>query len=414
MKNLKVSLLFTILVFVLSMFLSCDNSVSSSNSYTNDRVYKAVDSVRLALEQKLAKVIPSLSVLVQTPKEIIFVSSVHQNFTPLTMNTYFRFASNTKNFTSTAVLNMYEDGWLDIHAKIIDTIPGSQITYVPSSSEWDIPYKNQITIEQLLQHSAGVYDLSNDTVPGCNNMTYVEYMEKLDPSHQFSSTELVNQLTIHNLFYFVPGANHHYSNTGYTILSEIIARVYSFRKGQTKLYSDYLYDYITGISTPVPVNVKFPHLASDVQMPSPYTSSITYYPGGDSTISNDLNMSAHVAEGNGLGTMAHLNTYIRSLMKGANVLNPSTVELMKTDLSPGSTVYGLGCSYFPNLGYGHNGATHGYLSLMVYDPSIDVSLIVLLPVWDLSNGMISFMECFNALSSAGYAARTALGYPGKP
>jgi len=414
MKNLKVFLCFTILVLLLPLFFSCDNSVSTTNYYTNEKVYKAVDSVRSALEQKISKTIPSLSVLIQTPTEMIFVSSVPQNYTPLTKDTYFRFASNSKNFTSTAVLNMYEDGWLDIHAKIIDTIPGSNLPYVPTGSEWDIPYKEQITIEQLLQHSAGVYDLGNDTVPGCNNMSYVEFMEQQDPNHQFSSTELVNQLTIHNLYYFVPGANHHYSNTGFTILSEIIARVYSFRKGQVKLYSDYLYDYVTGSSTTVPVTVKFPHLASDKQMPSPYTSSITYNFGGGSTITTDANMSAYVAEGNGLGTMADLNTYIRSLMKGANVLNSSTVSLMKTDLSPGSTVYGLGCSYFTNLGYGHNGATHGYLSLMVYDPSIDVSLIVLLPVWDLSNGMTSFMECFNAVSNAGYAARTALGYSGKP
>jgi len=413
MKNFTIYLRLAVIILVIPLLISCENTASSDTG-TNEKVLKAVDSVRLALEQKIAKTVPSLNVLIQTPTEIIFVSSVPENSTPLTKDTYFRFASNTKNFTSTAVLNMYEDGWLDIHAKITDTIPGSNLTYVPSGSEWNIPYKNQITIEQLLQHSAGVYDLGNDTVPGCGSMSYVEYMEQQDPNHQFSSTELVNQLTINNLYYFIPGANHHYSNTGFTILSEIIARVYSFRRGQTKLYSDYLYDYITGSSTPVPVTVKFPYLASDKQMPSPNTSSIKYYPGGISTTITDANMSAYVAEGNGLGTFADLNTYIRSLMKGANVLNASTVNLMKTDISPGSTVYGLGCSYFANLGYGHNGATHGYLSLMVYDPTIDVSLIVLLPVWDLTNGMTSFMECFNAVSGAGYAARTALGYSGKP
>jgi D-alanyl-D-alanine carboxypeptidase len=99
----------------------------------------------------------------KSPKEKIFVSSVDSGNTELTADTYFRFASNTKNFTATAILNMYEDGWLDYKAKIKDTIPGSKMTYVPATVEWNIPFKNEITIEQLLQHSAGVFDVDNDS-----------------------------------------------------------------------------------------------------------------------------------------------------------------------------------------------------------------------------------------------------------
>jgi len=37
-------------------------------------------------------------------------------------------------FNSTAILNMFEDGWLDIYDNIIDTIPGFEIPYVPDTA----------------------------------------------------------------------------------------------------------------------------------------------------------------------------------------------------------------------------------------------------------------------------------------
>jgi len=122
---------------------------------------------------------------------------------------------------------MFEDGWLDIYDTIIDTIPGFDIPYVPDTANWEIPYKDEITIEQLLQHSAGVYDVDNDEVPNCGGASFVEYTFILDPTHQFTIDELVEQVTINNLSYFAPGTDYHYSNTGYSILAEIIARVYS-------------------------------------------------------------------------------------------------------------------------------------------------------------------------------------------
>lgn len=409
LKVVSYSFFFTVLFFI----SSCGNSVSINDSKTQ-KVAKAVDSVRISLQNSLGKSVPSMNILIHTPSDIIFYSSASLQANTVTKDTYFRFASNTKNFTAVSILNMMEDGWLNIYAYITDTIPGTNITYVPSTPEWNFPNKSQITIENLLQHSAGVYDLGNDTVPGCGGTSYVDYMETLEPNHQFSSSELVNQLTINNLYYFTPGTNYHYSNTGYTILSEIIARVYSAKSGQTKLYSDYLYDYIVGGSSPVKLNLTFPHLASDKTLPSPHVSGTGYGPGGIILTYDDANMSAYVAEGNGIGTLSSLDTYIRSLMKGANVLTAPTLELMKNSISPGSTTYGLGCTHIINLGYGHTGATHGYLSIMFYDPQSDVSVTGFTPMIDFSNGIISVSANLNGLINAGYAARAALGFSGKP
>lgn len=141
--------------------------VSVSN---HARVRLAVNQVRLKPAAKLGKKVPSLNLILQTPAETIFVSGSGTPAEAITENTYFRFASNTKNFTAAAILKMHQDGWLNIADRIVGIMPGSQTAYVPRTSHWDVPYKNKITIEQLLRHGAGVYDVDNDKVPGCDGM----------------------------------------------------------------------------------------------------------------------------------------------------------------------------------------------------------------------------------------------------
>ena len=389
-----------------------DTPVSNEPTAKYKKVFRVVDSVRQALQTTSGKVIPSLNVLINTPTETIFVSSVPQNGVPLTRDTYFRFASNTKNMTAAAILNMQEDGWLDISDKLTDTIPGSDIPYVPATTAWNIPYKTQITIEQLLQHSAGVYDLVNDTVPGCGGKSYTDYIQDLDPNHQFTAGEFANQLRINHLSNFPPGTNWSYSNTGYALLAEVVARVYTVNKGVAKVYADYMNDYLVGAAAPVPLGIRFPYLATDQQLPSPFINSTAYQENGETITYSNCNLSANVSEGNGYGTMSMLNHYVRSLMTGSNILTPASVTLMQTDLSPGSATYALGCAYQKNLGYGHTGSTHGYMSVMFYDPLTGISVIGMLPVWDLSSGMVSYGHANTEMIRACYLARMVLGYPG--
>lgn len=359
-------------------------------------------NVRTEYEKLIKRTIPSLNILIQTPDDFIFVSSGSET---IAKDTYFRFASNTKNLTSASVLKMQEDGWLNIKSKITDIIPGSSIPFVSDTPEFDIPYKNEITIEQLLQHSAGVYDVDNDSGPGFNGLSYVDYMMYKDPFFQYQLSELVSQDALNKLSFFPPTKGYHYSNTGYTLLAIIIERVYSFKSGTEKKYADYINDYITGGNAPVPLNISFPYLASDVKLPSPFVKG-TILTKDSVTIYSDVNISAHVGEGNGIGTMADLNKYIRTLMKGENVLNKNSVELMKNSVSDSNKTYALGCLYIKDLGYGHNGCIKGYLSYMMYDPETDVSVIIMMPENDYSNmkDEQSLINGLKTLVNTGFAA----------
>ncbi|RMZ61160.1 class A beta-lactamase-related serine hydrolase [Chryseobacterium nematophagum] len=400
------------LIPLLFGILGCSNDENNKNYQAElDGVVK---NIHANLQNSLQTDIPSLSVYVVSTKGTYFSTIKGTNGTTVTPNTYFRFASNTKSFTSTAILKMMQDGWLNLDDKITANIPGTDIPYTPNIAEWNFPFKNQITIRQLLQHNAGVYDVTNDNSQyHINGETYGDYMLNNYPDHQFATTEYIKVLTEHNLTYGAPNTVYHYSNTGYSILGEIIARIYSQKANTPKTYGNYMYDHIVGPSSKVPIGIRFPELASDKQLLTPYVKGLIK---NDNTMEvTDLkNASPHIAEGNGVGTMLMLSSYIRSVMKGKNVLYPSSAELMRKSRGLATTVenrnYSLGCFYLPGVGYGHNGATEGYLSIMLYDPDTDFSVIVLLPFWDLSNNAQKFPQCINALNMTALEAKKTLGY----
>ncbi len=413
-NNRLLALLLPLLLTVLTL-AGCGGGDSGTSYASNPELDRAVASLRSVLENATGKTVPSLSVLIQTPEDAFFSSTSAAGERRVTPYTYFRFASTTKNFTATAILKMHQDGWLNYTDRIVNLITGSSVPYVPTTPAWNIPYKDRITIRQLLQHNAGIYDVDNNPVPGSEGLTYVEYKLTLNPDHQFSSSELVEQVAIHNLTFFPPGSvNYRYSDTGYTILSEIISRVYSHHSGTAKTYRDYLRDHVTGPFAPVPVSVDFPNSAGDKRLPDPHVLGLAYGPDDLSLRYGDINVSAHVAEGNGYGTMDALNRYVRTLMTGQNVLSAESVRTMLTDGNPGRPMYALGTLHVDNLGYGHAGAMYGYNTRMDYDPDFGVSVIVMMPLSDWSDGMHSALLGANALKCAGWAAREILGYPGRP
>ncbi|KPH11327.1 serine hydrolase [Chryseobacterium sp. ERMR1:04] len=404
MKKLK---LLSLSLFLPFIFGCSDNETEKDYQVEVDA---AVKNIHANLQRDLNTDVPSLSVYVVSPKGTYFGTVKGTNGSAVTPNTYFRFASNTKNFTSTAILKMMQDGWLKLDDKITANIPGTTVPYTPDVTDWDFPNKNQITIRQILQHNAGIYDVTNDDSQyNINGETYGDYMLQNFPDHQFTTSEYVKVLKDHNLTYGAPNAVYHYSNTGYSILSEIIARIYSEKAGATKTYGNYMYDQIVGPGSKRPLGIKFPELATDKQLPSPYVKGFIKYTSHNE-ITDQKNASAHIGEGNGVGTMVMLTDYIRSIMKGQNVLYASSAELMRTSKGPATTSgYALGCANFAGIGYGHNGATEGYLSLMTYDPATDVSVIVLLPYWDLSS-TANFTKCLNTLNVTGLEIKKVLGY----
>jgi len=346
-----------------------------------------------------------LAVFITSPKGNYFASEAING--PSSYQIHFRAASNTKTFTAASIMLLHQQGLLNIDDLIVADIPGKGIPYVPDTKEYAIPYKEMITIRQLLRHQAGVFDLGNDDVPeSCQEpyagKNYEDYIRKDlgQDNHQFTFDELVGVVATCSLSYWPPGEGFHYSNTGYSILGKIIERVSGVS------YSDFVMENLV-----LPNNMNatsFPYLATDKKLPEPYAKGYLYDEGVLSEVTED-NMSASVAEGNVVSTPADLEMWVRSLMNGRAGVNKDLVDMMKCQPEEGtSSCYGMGILFFEGLGYGHNGGTQGYISLMLYDPNDDIALVVFFGVSNSDH----VEEQFHFINEVGSEARKVLGYKG--
>lgn len=326
-------------------------------------------------------------------------------------NIHFRAASNTKTITSAAILLLYERGKLNLTDCLTDTIPGTTMTYLPRTQGYDIAYNDKITILDLLRHRAGVFDVSNDDIPDTipadvpyKGKNYLGYVMGSDSLHTFTFDELIGVNAATGLSYFAPGTGYHYSNTGYSILGKIIERVSQVS------YQKYVTDNI--LTAMGMYNSSMPVLGTDRMMPQPFVPGYVMYEGKIKDVSAS-NISANVAEGTLITTPVELASFLRRLLKGEGPLSHHTINGIMMNYVPTSNVgvggYGCGLSYTNNLGYGHTGAHEGYLSLMVYDPDNDISIVLFTNVWNLNDGMESLIDQLNnMLESTAYKAKTIL------
>lgn len=127
---------------------------------------------------------------------------------PNTLDTAYRIASLTKQFTATLVMQLVEQGKLRLDDKIGLYVPG----LLPEIG-------NVVTIHQLLNHTSGIVDYAN--YPGF-------WSGRLG-----NSVPRADLLAIMNgPLEFTPGTVGHYNSSGYTLLGYAIEKVTGKRFGQ--------------------------------------------------------------------------------------------------------------------------------------------------------------------------------------
>ena len=355
-------------------------------------------------EYKRAHALPGggMAVYVESPSGNYFASSGMS--AGIDQNTRFRIGSNTKTFTAAAIMLLNQRGNLNIDDTIVSAIPGQAVPYVPATAQYNIPYKASITIRQLLSHTAGVFDISNQQVPSTcpapyAGQDYISYVQATDPNHQFSADELVGVIATCQISNFAPDGGYKYSNAGYWLLSVIIERV----SGMT--YDQFLVNNLlapNGLSS-----TTVPMLGTDQTIPAPFNPGYVY----DGSVMTDVtqaNFSNAVGSGNILSTPADIARWVKRLITGEAGLNAVSVQAMKTATpQSGTSNYGLGIFYTAGLGYGHNGAVSGYLSQMLYDPDSAVTTIVYFNVWDVPH---LAPDQFALNVKAARDAKAAIGY----
>ena len=294
-------------------------------------------------------------------------------------NTHYRIASVTKTFTSAAIMLLDQQGKLRIDDPVTALIPGTSMPYLPDSPDYNIPHKAQITIRQLLSHRAGVFDVTNDSIPAGLSVPYFMEPGIAEALHQYTFDELVGVVATTRQSYWVPNGGFHYSNTGYSCLAKIVERVSG--KSYDRFLADNFFAPMGLRSTSAPWN------SNDISIPSPFLKGYSRQKASEAFIEKTRdNMSLQVGEGNVISTPADAARWMRMILSGQGPLSKAQIARM-TMIPAGneSAKYALGFISSSAIGIGHNGAHVGYLNLVVYNPVDDVAAVVVFNYTDLSD-----------------------------
>jgi CubicO group peptidase (beta-lactamase class C family) len=193
------------LLFVFLVAITLQAAGPSPDNTLADRI----DSIFSGLIQPSD---PGLAVLIKKDGKILFergygVRDLRSN-AKIDSRANFRLASFTKQFTAMAIMLLVHDGNLRYDEHLTDVFP-------------DFPaYGKAITIRNLLNHTSGLPD-------------YEELMDaqekkggpKWSPEHQIHDEEVLVLLEAQTAGRFAPGTRWEYSNSGYVVLSLIVAKV---------------------------------------------------------------------------------------------------------------------------------------------------------------------------------------------
>jgi CubicO group peptidase (beta-lactamase class C family) len=121
---------------------------------------------------------------------------------PVTPQTIYHVASVSKQFTAMALVLLEQEGKLSLEDEVHKYLP-------------ELPdYKHPITLRQLLQHTSGIRD---------QWQTLALAGWRLDDV--ITQKQILRLLFHQKELNFVPGTRHLYSNGGYTLAAEVVARV---------------------------------------------------------------------------------------------------------------------------------------------------------------------------------------------
>lgn len=267
---------------------------------------------------------------------------------PITTDDHVRIASITKTFTGTVVLQLVEEGKLSLDDTLAPFMSG-------------IADGEQITIRQLLNMTAGVFDYTTDPVFA---PTY-----QADPAIAFSHEQALALMRQHPAD-FAPGTQVHYSNSNTYLLGLIIEHVTGQSAGEA------ITERIIG-----PLGLTGTSFPSTPELPTPFAHGYEADAPGDPL--RDVtrsNPAVPWTAGAMISTLADLRTWAGALANGT-LLSPALQrERLAGNPMPGARPgvalrYGLGVITLNGL-IGHSGGIAGYGLWMLHDPDTDATLVI--------------------------------------
>ena len=285
--------------------------------------------------------------------------------TPISETTRFRIASITKPIVATLVLDAVAHGTLSLDDVVGTILPGI------------VRVEPAITVLQLLSHTSGVFDESNDgdptaDIPKLTDPTLRKQAEDLLKRYiagekVIGTDRLLVALSEGHPRYFAPGAGYHYSNTNYQLAAMIL------EKTTGTLLADLLASRIVEPLGLRHVTIAPPDLASPELRG--YGTSTT--DGSLVDITDDLIAFGNGGNGGILSTADDLLTTMQAIVSGRLLPAQLVAEMKKPVLQSyglGLATYLLSCGTF----FGHEGGVNGTASIALVSPTGDRGVVIAL------------------------------------
>jgi D-alanyl-D-alanine carboxypeptidase len=266
----------------------------------------------------------------------------------VTPKTLFQIGSISKSFTSILLLQLQEEGLLDINEPVTKYLPWLEI---PSEFA-------PITLRHLMSHTAGIVRGIDETVSPSSEAWNLRHTKATAP----------------------PGEMFFYSNTGYKTLGLVL---------QTLLKQDMATIHRERIFTPLGMDATLPDIRTSERAGlavgySPFYDERPLPPGGRLAPATWLECES--ADGSICSTAEDMCRYLRALLQRDNKLfRPESFEkliepIIDTDDGLHGEKYGLGLIIENIDGHhviGHSGSTVGFTADMVADLDAGLGVIVL-------------------------------------
>lgn len=335
--------MFNINYLLLLIGIFCGSLVANENS---KETQKKLDSI---FKQQFSSDLPGAAVLVAKNGRIILhkaygLANVEHNI-KLQTDMHFRIASLTKQFTTTAILKLHQDGLLNINDPLSKYLPGYK-------------HADKVKIAHLASNRSGIPDY-----------TKFEGFEEVEEKREKTIDELIEYFIGEELM-FSPNHRQQYSSSNFILLGKLIEHVSGL------YYEEYLQKNFFD-----PLQMKSTQMgAHDKIMPGRVDGY--EYEKGELINAPYLSMTAPHAAGALRSTTMDLYKWQSGLLKGKVISS----DLLNKAWSPENLVDGFSSTY----GYGwfvsnldgdkvvsHEGGIQGFSSFAALLPEHDVHLIIL-------------------------------------
>ena len=269
-------------------------------------------------------------------------------------STKYRIGSITKTFTAAVLMQLIEEGKLEIDTRLNEYFP-------------QVPNSDIITVQHLLRHQSGLFNVTDEE-------DFRTWM--VEPQ---SREEMLVRIR-KNPVVFEPGERSEYSNTNYLLLSYIAEEIEDM--GYAEIVKKRIIDKLN-----LPNTFYGGRINSEDGQARSYIKSENEW-----ELTPETDMSVPMGAGALVSTPEDLNTFFYNLFQG-KIVSENSLDAMKRTTNG----TGIGLMRLPDSEievYGHGGGIDGFSSVAVHLPNENLNIAFIANALDypLNNILMGVMK----------------------